>query len=213
MDLEQQLAATVVGLAVDRDRVLVGIDGPDAAGKTTLADRLADALPGPVLRVSADHYLRPRDERYRLGELSPEGYYRDSVDVAAFTGACRSAAGTTVVADGLFLLRHELRDVWTLAVYLRVSEEETLRRALVRDVALFGSREEVERRYRARYLPGQALYRRVADPERAADVLIDNEDVVAPLILRWAGDGATEQFRSPTRGCRAVPREHSCSLA
>jgi uridine kinase len=187
MDLAQQLAAAVVDLAADRDRVLVGIDGPDAAGKTTLADRLADALPEPVLRVSADRHLRPRDERYRRGELSPEGYYRDSVDVAAFTRACRSPAGTTVVADGLFLLRPELRTLWALTVYLRVSKEESLRRALVRDVALFGSVEEVERRYRARYLPGQALYRREADPERAADVLIDNEDVVAPLILRWAG--------------------------
>jgi uridine kinase len=56
MDLGQQLAAAVVDLAADRDRdrVLVGIDGPDAAGNTTLADRLADALPEPVLRVSAD---------------------------------------------------------------------------------------------------------------------------------------------------------------
>jgi uridine kinase len=134
MDLAQQLAAAVVDLAADRDRVLVGIDGPDAAGKTTLADRLADALPGPVLRVSADHHLRPRDERFRRGELSPEGYYRDSVDVAAFTRACRSPAGTTVVADGLFLLRPELRTLWALTVYLRVSEEESLRRALVRDV-------------------------------------------------------------------------------
>ncbi len=70
-------------------------------------------------------------------------------------------------------------------MHLRVSEEESLRRARVRDVALFGSAAEVERRYRARYLPGQALYRREADPEAAADVLVDNEDVVAPKILRW----------------------------
>jgi MoxR-like ATPase len=73
MDLVQQLAATVVDRAADRDRVLVWIDGPDAAGKTTLADRLAGALPGPVRRISADDFLRPRDERYRRGELSPEG--------------------------------------------------------------------------------------------------------------------------------------------
>ena len=55
----------------------------------------------------------------------------------------------------------------------------------MRDVTLFGSAEEVEHRYRARYLPGQALYRREADPETRADVLIDNEHVAAPRVLRW----------------------------
>jgi uridine kinase len=90
-----------------------------------------------------------------------------------------------VVADGVFLLRVELRQLWTLSVHLRVSEEESLRRALVRDVARFGSPGEVERRYRARYLPGQALYRREADPEGCADVLVDNDDVTAPRVLRW----------------------------
>lgn len=185
MDLVQRLAATLVGRAATRAPVLVGIDGPDAAGKTTLADRLADALPGPVLRVSADDFLRPRADRYRRGELSPEGYYRDSVDLTAFADACRTAVTTTVVADGIFLLRPELRDLWALSVHLRVSAEESLRRALRRDVSLFGSTEEVERRYRARYLPGQALYRQEADPESSADVLVDNEDVAAPRVLRW----------------------------
>ena len=52
-------------------------------------------------------------------------------------------------------------------------------------MARFGSPEEVERRYRARYLPGQQLYRREADPETRADVLVDNDDVNAPVILRW----------------------------
>ena len=70
-------------------------------------------------------------------------------------------------------------------MYLRVSEEESLRRALERDVGLFGSMKEVERRYRARYLPGQALYRGDTDPERRADVLVDNEDVAVPIVLRW----------------------------
>ena len=185
MDLVQRLTAAVVDIPATRDRVLVGIDGPDAAGKTTLADRLADALPGPVLRISADDFLRPRQERYRRGQLSPEGYSRDSVDLEAFADACLTAAATTVVADGIFLLRPELRDLWTRSVHLRVSEEETLRRARVRDVELFGSVEEVERRYRARYLPGQALYRAEADPESHADVLVDNEVVAAPVILRW----------------------------
>jgi uridine kinase len=63
----------------------VAIDGPDAAGKTTLADLLAAAIAGrgrPVVRASIDGFHRPRAERYRRGELSPKGYYLDSFDLA-----------------------------------------------------------------------------------------------------------------------------------
>jgi uridine kinase len=210
MDLVARLADAVVDLRPRHDRLLVGIDGPDAAGKTTLADRLAADLPGPVLRVSVDDFVTPREERYRRGELSPEGFYRDLVDVAAFVDACLAGNGATVVAEGIFLLRPELRDLWTLSVYLRVSEEESLRRALERDVGLFGSAEEVERRYRARYLPGQALYRGDTDPERRADVLVDNEDVAEmpppvrrrPLVdvcVSGGSGGAPSADRAPRR--------------
>ena len=66
-----------------RDRVAIGVDGPDAAGKSTFADRLA-ALMGPaVLRASLDDFQRPREERNRRGRFSPQGYYLDAFDHAA----------------------------------------------------------------------------------------------------------------------------------
>jgi uridine kinase len=64
----------------------VAVDGPDAAGKTTLADELADrlgALGRAVVRASIDGFHRPRAARYRRGRLSPEGYYEDSFDLHA----------------------------------------------------------------------------------------------------------------------------------
>jgi uridine kinase len=196
VELMERLAHT----ARHTPRALVAVDGPDAAGKTTLADRLA-ARTG-ALRASIDAFHRPRAERYARGALSPEGYYRDSFDLAAFEAVCarpfldgapavRTALfdfrGDTAVdapavdvppravliVDGVFLLRPELAPLWTLSVYLRVSPEESLRRALVRDAALMGSTQEVRRRYAARYLPGQALYRAEADPEARADVVLD----------------------------------------
>jgi uridine kinase len=181
-----RLAAAVDGLRGRHERVLVGIDGPDAAGKTTLADRLAAALDGPVHRVGIDDHLRSAPERYARGDLSPEGCYRDTHDLPGFTAACISGpAGVPVVADGVFLLRPELRDLWTLAVRLRVGEDEVLRRAVLRDAARFGSTAEVERRYRARYLPAQELYRAEADPEARADVLVDVTDLGRPRVLRF----------------------------
>ena len=55
----------------------VGIDGVDGAGKTTLADTLADALEAAgiaVIRASVDGFHHPRAVRYRLGRESPEGF-------------------------------------------------------------------------------------------------------------------------------------------
>ena len=86
--------------------------------------------------------------------------------------------------DGVFRLRPELRDAWDLSVFVRVEPEESLRRALVRDVQLFGSREEVERRYRTRYLPGQQLYLEEAGPLEFADLVVDNDDPGSPRLGR-----------------------------
>ncbi|NNJ61030.1 MAG: uridine kinase [Dactylosporangium sp.] len=205
----------------------VAIDGPDAAGKTTLADDLASML-GPdreVIRISADDFHLPEAARTRRGALSAEGYYLDAFDHDAIVGsvlrplgpdgdgrylpACYDrAADQPVVAeprqagaraillfDGVFLLRPELRDHWDLRVYLHAEPEETLRRALDRDVDRFGSPEAVRRRYRVRYLPAQAMYRMVASPATRADIVLSLADPAAPEIRRWSvddssGDGA-----------------------
>jgi uridine kinase len=65
----------------------VAIDGPDASGKTTLADALVAPLETRgafVVRASIDDFERPRAERYVRGRFSAKGYYRDSFDYGAF---------------------------------------------------------------------------------------------------------------------------------
>lgn len=170
-----ELVAHLAALARERRAGRIAVDGPDAAGKTTLADALATAL--GAARVSIDDHLRPDRERE-----TPEGCYA-SFDLAAVRAAV-AEAGTPAVVDGVFAQREELRGLWDLTVYLHVEPEETLRRALVRDVEAMGSREEVERRYATRYLPAQARYRAETDPARRADVTVDNTDPERPVILR-----------------------------
>ncbi|MDI6105037.1 AAA family ATPase [Actinoplanes sp. NEAU-A12] len=61
----------------------VAIDGPPAAGKTTLADELAAALRTQgrnVIRATIDDFLVPRAQRYPRGEYSAEGCYLDAHD-------------------------------------------------------------------------------------------------------------------------------------
>lgn len=210
--LARRLAGVVDELA-DSGRATVAFDGPDAAGKTWLADRVAAEVSVPVCRASVDGFHAPAAVRRRRGELSAEGYYRDSFDYDALTecllvpfrdGAAQVQTqvfdyrgderdGRSVpigpcaalLFDGVFVLRPELRQEWTLAVYLQVSERETLARARRRDLALFGSEQALIARYERRYLPGQALYRAEANPQGVAHIVIDNDDPTSPHILRW----------------------------
>jgi uridine kinase len=167
----------------------VAIDGPDAAGKTTLADDLAarvrSGASGEVERAGIDDFLRPREIRYRRGPLSPEGCYRDTFDLDAVRRAVLASAGPVLVFDGVFLLRPELRDLWDLSVFVGVAPEETVRRALVRDAGLMGGEEGVRERYARRYLPAQELYRAEADPVGVADVVLGNDDPGHPTVVRW----------------------------
>jgi len=198
--------------------VRVAVDGPDAAGKTTLADRLGAALGErgtTVVRASIDGFHRPRAERYRRGELSPEGCFFDSFDLEALRTELLDPLGpggnrryraavfdhwrdepiaaevqvapddAVLVFDGVFLLRHELLACFELRIFLSVGVGELLRRARRRDPALFGSVEEAEHRYQRRYLPAQRLYMENERPLGHADVIIENDDPGHPMVVRW----------------------------
>ena len=71
MEIAHRLAGVIAGLASDRPRLAVAFDGPDAAGKTTLAERVAGRLGGqvggPVIRAGADGFHLPRQ-----AEAAPE---------------------------------------------------------------------------------------------------------------------------------------------
>ncbi|HET6908361.1 MAG TPA: hypothetical protein VFH54_03400 [Mycobacteriales bacterium] len=196
------------------DRAMVAFDGPDAAGKTFAADAVAARMQRPNVRASIDGFHKPKAVRLRHGISAPASYYNDGFDYAALqtrlllpfrTGADsvevaiydyrREAAdvvvrrglpaGTVLLCDGVFLLRGELRDLWTLRIYLDVAPETTLRRAVLRDAELFGSDAAVVDRYRARYLPAQDLYVAEANPRANAHIVIDNNDFADPRAVRW----------------------------
>lgn len=94
----------------------VAIDGRSAAGKTTLADKLATAIGGigrEVVRASIDDFHRP-GHKYRSGsgQWTPQSYYDEGYDYAAFRDLLLrplGPGGSRVCRPALFDSFH---DVW-----------------------------------------------------------------------------------------------------
>lgn len=158
----------------------VGINGVDAAGKTTFADELAGRIGARAIRASVDDFARPRAQRYARGRLSPEGYYRDSTDCEALIGRLLVPLGpggsrryttrvfdvwndrplgepervapedAVLLLDGIFLLRPELRVHLDWTLFLHVDFETALARALAREQGRVGADEAETRRIYAR---------------------------------------------------------------
>jgi uridine kinase len=81
------LAGEVTTLRLEHP-VRVAVEGRSAAGKTTLADALADVIRErgrPALRASIDDFHRPGHKgRSQRGEWTPRTYYDEGYDYAAF---------------------------------------------------------------------------------------------------------------------------------
>ena len=167
----------------------------------------------PVIRASIDGFHHPARIRYQRGATSPEGYYHDSFNYQALVeslltplgpdGALRycsavfdhrtdseiqvpfkvAEVNAVLLFDGVFLLRPELREHWDFTIFVEAAFEVTLVRTMQRDLALFGSAEEVRKRYEQRYIPGQKLYFEECRPKERANVVVDNNEPWKPVVL------------------------------
>jgi uridine kinase len=146
----------------------VGIDGRSAAGKTTFADQLAEAAgrrDRSVVRASVDDFHPPGHKsrgytletyygsafdyrRFRswvLDPLEPGGgrrcrlaYWDSFTDTPASPELTSVAEEAVLIVDGALLLRPELRECWDVVVWLHISFDEMVARAVKRDVAWAG---------------------------------------------------------------------------
>lgn len=191
-------------------RPTVAVDGLDGAGKTVFANELAATFAErdhAVIRASIDGFHRPREERYRVGRDSAEGFYRDSYDYESFRDALvtpfrrggdasfRTAlfdvaadhaldlppetapADAVLIVDGIFLHRPELVGLWNYSIFLEVPREVAAARLAERD----GTDPDVDAPSNARYTQGQRLYVAEVRPRTRAVAIIDNTDLDAPV--------------------------------
>jgi uridine kinase len=82
--LDELVAEIELRLASRAGHLIVGVDGPDGAGKTVLAGQLRDGLARTlderVVLVNIDNFHLPRAVRYQLGTDSPVGFFEHSYD-------------------------------------------------------------------------------------------------------------------------------------
>lgn len=167
-----------------------------------------------IIRASVDNFHNPKRIRRKQGNLSPEGFYHDSYNYDALEevllkplGPCGDRHYQTAVfdlqqdqpiespskiaeqdavllMDGIFLLRPRLMSYWDLTLYINVDYAHTMARGVHRDAEIYGSADNAALRYLERYIPGQQLYHKHADPLDKADILIDNNDLGSPKFIR-----------------------------
>lgn len=208
---------------------LVGIAGPSGAGKTALAERLAEALDAPVL--SLDHYYRHRAgltpaERALLNFDEPEAL--DSELLAAHVEALASGAPVEVpvydfaghvrlertsplapapfiVVEGIFALYWErVRRRMGTRVFVSACDEICFERRLERDVRERGrTPESVCEQYRATVRPMAERY--VLPCAAFADVVVSGtvalEDSVRAVLrhVETLYSGCGEDLPARTR--------------
>jgi len=213
--LFDRLATTMATLHPDR-RIRIAIDGVDGAGKTTFADALAPLVLAKgrnVIRAGVDDFHNPRAVRYARGRHSPDGFFLDSYDYAAFrrllldplapdgSGSYvarhfdhrtdrpvapqprQASPMAALIVDGIFLHRPELRDCWDISIFLKVDFAISRARNAARD----GTPDALDPDAAStqRYVGGQRRYLSECLPAEQAAIVIGYDDFSAPSVLKW----------------------------
>jgi len=189
---------------------VIGINGVDASGKTTMASGLDAYLRRrgiPTALIHVDDFHNPR--AVRTIDDSPEGYIKHAFDVPrihtlildlkrapgtktallldldtdAYTNQkiFEVNGDTVIIVEGVLLYRPPLDELSDYRVFLDVTFDEALRRARERDVPKYG--EAFLQRYIDRYIPAQKLYLSKNAPKERSQLVIDNNDVRKPIII------------------------------
>ena len=218
--------ADIIAKLHPHKRIRVAIDGVDGAGKTMLADALAPLVVAkvrPIIRASVDDFHQPRAVRYARGKYSPDGFFLDSYDYAAFRRLLLDPLGpdgsgnyiakhfdhrtdqfvaplpqqappaAVLIVDGIFMNRPELRECWDLSIFLQVDLAVSRARNAARDRAPEAL--DPDTPYSRRYNGGQQRYLSECEPSQRADIVIDYNDLSVPKFLKWRGGGPELKLR------------------
>lgn len=186
---------------MEKRSILIGIDGLGGSGKTTYALNLQCQLKDAIV-IHLDDFIHPREVRYNeqfeewycyyylqwrydylieklLGPLKSCLAVREIIELYdKNTDSYRMEkfdipVGTTVIVEGVFLQRLELRAYFDKVIYLETDRETRMVRALDRD-GYIGDSKDIIRHYEQRYFPAEDLYVKQCNPLEMADA-VENE--------------------------------------
>jgi uridine kinase len=215
--LLDRLANAIAALHPDRRiRVAIdGVDGAGKTVLADALAPLVIAKGRQVIRASVDDFHHPRAVRYARGRYSPDGFFLDSYDYPAFRRLLLDPLGpaasgnyiathfdhrtdqpiaprpqqapsaAALIVDGIFLHRPELRAYWDLSIFLQIDFAISRERNAARE----GTPDALDPDTPAnrRYGGGQQRYLSECAPAQNADIVIDHNDLRAPMILKWCG--------------------------
>lgn len=178
--------------------LLIGIDGLGGSGKTTYALNLQHQLKNAIV-IHLDDFIHTREVRYNEQFEEWHCYYYvqwrydylieklleplknglavhdtielydkpvDSYRMQTFD----IPVGTTVIVEGIFLQRPELRAYFDKVIYLETNRDTRMKRALDRD-GYIGNGADITRHYEQRYFPAEDMYVEQCDPAGLADAV------------------------------------------
>ncbi|WP_342505781.1 uridine kinase [Sporosarcina sp. FSL K6-2383] len=183
---------------MEKRSLLIGIDGLGGSGKTTYALDLQCQLKDAIV-IHLDDFIHTRAIRYNdqfeewycyyyvqwrydyliekllepvcsglavydtieLYDKPADSYRKQTFDIPI---------GTTVIVEGIFLQRPELRAYFDKVIYLETDREMRMARALDRDGYIGGS-EDIIRHYEQRYFPAEDMYVEQCNPLVLADAV------------------------------------------
>ncbi len=155
----------------------MGIDGKGASGKTTLAHRLAAALPAASV-VAVDDFARPelrgwdrnrfvRQVRDPLLAGRSACYQRWDFERDEGADWVEVPPGAPVLVEGVSSTDVRLGIDWDVTLWMDVPAEERFRRALARDG------EAMRERWLDDWIPSEDAYEREQRPQDRVDVIVD----------------------------------------
>lgn len=156
-----------------------------------------------AIHVTIDGFHFNKAFRYRQGRDSAKGYYEDSYNEIAFVEKVLKSSqsenpnyttathdieteeylniepieidnNTVLITDGAYLFKPNYRNHWDLKIYLKTSFEIAMERGIARDKNLLGGIALAKEKYEKRYHRASKIYLAENEPEKIADIIIDN---------------------------------------
>jgi uridine kinase len=182
------LAAIIARRAADRGRILVGIDGAGASGKSTFSSLLARQMRDACVVQVDDFYLPSSERESRRGEVgalfdlprlyeqvvSPARtgaalrYQRYSWDRDVLADWIEVPAGAPVIVEGVYSMQERFRDAYCFTVFCTAGHDVRLRRGLDRDG------EQARAMWVDEWMPAEERYREAEHPDEFADLVVDS---------------------------------------